>query len=106
MEQISENITLRGKGLFVSQNSSNTHIFEKSKSIYQTELANSGYNKYALKFDNDKKKTQLDNRSKKKTRKRKIIWFSPPYNKQVTTRVGHTFIELIKKTLPQTPRTE
>ena len=39
----------------ITQNSSNAHVFEKNKDIYQKELANSGYNKQKLKFNEEKK---------------------------------------------------
>ena len=37
---------------------------------------------------------------KKKTRKRNIIWFNPPFNENVKTNVGKTFLSLIKKHFP------
>ena len=36
-----------------------------------------------------------------KNRKRKIIWFNPPYNKSVTTNVGNFFLKLIDKHFPK-----
>ena len=35
-----------------------------------------------------------------KTRKRKIIWFNPPYYMNVETNVGETFLKLVKKHFP------
>ena len=35
--------------------------------------------------------------TKKKTRKRKIIWFNPPHCRSVKTNVGKIFLKLIKK---------
>ena len=33
--------------------------------------------------------------------KRKIIWFNPPYSKNVSTKVGNQFLKLINKHFPQ-----
>ena len=37
----------------------------------------------------------------KKCRKRQIIWFNPPYNKNVTTNIGKLFFNLIEKHFPK-----
>ena len=42
-------------------------------------------------------KTTNTKTNKKKTRKRKIIWFNPPYCLSVKTNVGKIFLKLIKK---------
>ena len=36
-----------------------------------------------------------------KQRKRKIIWFNPPYSKDVSTKVGNQFLILINKHFPR-----
>ena len=40
--------------------------------------------------------------SSKKVRQRKIIWFNPPYNVNVETNIGKTFLKLIGKHFPKT----
>ena len=37
----------------------------------------------------------IQSNSKKKSRKRKIIWFNPPYNERVTNNVAKNFLKLI-----------
>ena len=37
----------------------------------------------------------------KRQRKRKIIWFNPPFNKQVTTNVAKLFLRLVDKHFPK-----
>ena len=38
--------------------------------------------------------------SQKKKRKRKIIWFNPPYSKNVKTNVGKIFLKLLREHFP------
>ena len=40
---------------------------------------------------------QSNNSERKNTRKRKIIWFNPPYSMNVETNIGKTFLKLVKK---------
>ena len=39
--------------------------------------------------------------TKKRNRKCKIIWFNPPFSKNVATNIGATFLKLIPKHFPQ-----
>ena len=45
--------------------------------------------------------TESNNSERKKTRKRKIIWFNPSYSRNVETNIGETFLKLIKNIFPQ-----
>ena len=45
--------------------------------------------------------TESNNSERKKTRKRKIIWFNPPYSINVETNIGKTFLKLVKKHFPR-----
>ena len=75
--------------------SSNEKIFKESTQIYQEALKKSGYNHqltYQKSINNKNKDT--------KRRKRKIIWFNPPYSKNVSTNVGNQFLQLINKHFP------
>ena len=83
----------------LSRNSSSEKVFNEFKSYYEDALNKNGY------------KTQLEykipstsiNRNSK-NRKRKIIWFNPPYNQSVSTNVAQTFLELIDKHFPRSNR--
>ena len=81
----------------LSDLSSNETIFNAAVPIYQKALKDSGY-KTNLKF-NPQKTEQKDN-----TRKRKIIWFNPPFNKNLETKVGKLFLKLIDKHFPKDNR--
>ena len=48
-----------------------------------------------------KPKTTNTKTNNKKTRKRKIIWFNPPYCLSVKTNVGKVFLKFIKKHFPK-----
>ena len=41
-----------------------------------------------------------DNTEEKKQRKRKIIWFNPPYSINIRTNIDKTFLKLMKKLFP------
>ena len=64
--------------------------FEKAKSTYETALRNNGYDA-ALQYEGN------SHPRRNRNRKRKILWFNPPYNQQVQTNIGKLFIRLVKK---------
>ena len=74
--------------------SSNEKIFNGSIPIYQEALIKAGYNHKLTYQKHDQKK---DNSQQCK---RQIIWFNPPYSKNVTTKVGKFFLSLINKHFP------
>ena len=41
---------------------------------------------------------------KKRNRKRNIIWFNPPFNKNIKTNIGKTFLKLIDKHFPRSSK--
>ena len=41
-----------------------------------------------------------ENQPKKKARKRKIIWFNPPFNNYIANNIGKKFLKLIKRLFP------
>ena len=73
----------------LSTNSSNETIFNEAKTEYENALKNSGYKNFKLKFDKPKTRTRK--------RRRNIIWFNPPFNKNVSTNVARSFLRLIDK---------
>ena len=45
--------------------------------------------------------TISNEQNEKKKRKRKIIWFNPPYSSTVKTNVGKLFLKLVKQHFPK-----
>ena len=78
----------------LSKHSSNEKIFQKSTQIYEEALKKSGYN-HQLTYQ------KSINNKDTKWRKRKIIWFNPPYSKNVSKKVGNQFLKLINKHFPR-----
>ena len=75
----------------LSKLSCNEKIFNDSIPIYQEALIKAGYNHELTYQKHDQKK---DNSQQ---RKGQIIWFNPPYSKNVITKVGNVFLSLIDK---------
>ena len=77
----------------ISTLSCNQEEFETAQGEYNTSLKNSGFNekiKYQPKPEN----------CQPRQRRRNIIWFNPPFSKQVTTNIGKHFLALISKHFP------
>ena len=70
-------------------------MFESVAPLYQEAINKSGYD-YTLKFD----PSASDTPPKKRSRKRNILWFNPPYNHEVRTNVGKEFLGLLDKCFP------
>ena len=75
--------------------SSNENIFKESIPLYQEALQKSGY-KHKFKYQ----RKDHENTTRKRQRKQNIIWFNPPYSKNVTTKVGRYFLSLLDKHFP------
>ena len=75
-------------------NSSNETIFNEAASLYKKALSEAGYH-VKLKYNPNKKTKQ------EKNRERNIIWFNPPYSKNVVTKAGHYFLKLFDKHFPR-----
>ena len=79
--------------------SAQTH-FEQAAQHYQKALGDSGH-KHTLKYiAKTEAQTQTTQKPKKDKRKRDIVWFNPPYNTQVKTNIGKSFLQLIDKHFP------
>ena len=68
---------------------SDQHSFDSTIKPCQEALKNSGYD-YKLHFN---PQATSENRS----RNRKVIWFNPPYSSNVTTNIGHKFLNIINE---------
>ena len=73
--------------------SCNTDEFDKATPMYKNALISSGYDNKLI-FDQNKNLP-------KRTRKRKIIWFNPPYSMNVQRNIGKIFFKLIDQHFPQ-----
>ena len=69
--------------------SSNQESFNRIKNNYQSALKSANY-KFNLTY-------QKANKTTKKQRKRKIIYFNPPFSLTVATKIGKEFLNLVKK---------
>ena len=67
--------------------------FDLIKKNYQDALTQSEYD-FDLNYNDDK--TTQENKGKRK-RRRKIIYFQPPFSRNVTTPIGKKFLNLVKK---------
>ena len=82
----------------ISDISSNEEIFYSAIPTYTEALKRSGFNE-TLSFQ--KPDVPTNNTNQKKKRKRKIIWFNPPYSMNVKTNIGKSFLQLIRKHFPK-----
>ena len=78
----------------LSNLSANETIFNEAVPYYDDALKRSGFNHT---FEYKPKQVNHHRRS----RKRNIIWFNPPFNNNVATNIGRQFLNLIKKHFPR-----
>ena len=74
----------------LSEISSDRQCFDNSKAVYQEALNKSGYN-YNLSYNESRNEKQQS----RKNRPRNILWYNPPFSKNVKTNVGKCFLSLI-----------
>ena len=84
----------------LSDLSSNKEIFQKATPIYFEALKKSGFNEPLVFIP----KTNTSDNISKKQRKRKIIWFNPPFSLRIKTNIGRTFLKLLKQHFPKSNR--
>ena len=78
----------------ISETSSNKDIFDESIKPYKDALKESGFSE-ALNY------IAPTTNKKQKNRKRKIIWFNPPFSKSVKSNIGRIFLRLLSKHFPR-----
>ena len=83
----------------LSRNSSSELIFNESKHQYENASRKSGF-KSKLTYRDSTAPTN----KKMISRKRKITWFNPPYNQNVSTNIAKIFLKLVDKHFPRTHR--
>ena len=81
----------------LSQLSSNEEMFNESAPFYENKLHQSGYQQ-KLKYNPVNTKTHS-----KRNHKRNIIWFNPPFNRNVSTKIGKYFLNLLDKDFSSKP---
>ena len=75
----------------LSSLSSSENEFNAVKSPYEEALKSAGYQNKDLKYE------EPVQNAKRRTRKRKIIWYNPPFSSQVSSNLTLIFYNLIKK---------
>ena len=78
----------------ISQLSSSKEVFEAEAPVYNAALNNSGYTE-GLQYND------VRAQHSRRTRKRKITWFNPPWNDAVATNVASKFLQLLDKYFPK-----
>ena len=73
--------------------SSNGSVFNEAKPPYEEALKKSGYNTTLVYSNNE-------NTTRRRSRKRRITWFKPPYCQSVETNVAKKFLLLVDKHFP------
>ena len=76
--------------------SSSEQIFNNAKEEYQRALKDSGHSKHKLEW-----KT-IETSNQKRRRRRKEIFFNPPFCKNLKTNIGKQFLKLLNKNFPST----
>ena len=77
----------------LSNNSSNKQVFDMSKGEYEKALRESGHKNVSLIYQKDIKQ--------KRNCSRNIIWFNPPFNKNVSLNVAKRFLSLLDQHFPK-----
>ena len=77
----------------LSNNLPKQEVFDCSKEEYEVALKRSGFKNTTLSF-------KIPTPPKRKNRNRNIIWFNPPFNKDVSTNIGKKILSLISKHFP------
>ena len=80
----------------ISSNSSNKELFDETVAPFQQALKNSGYD-HKLSFE-----TPKTNSKNKRNKKRKMIYFNPPFSSGVKSQVGAQILKLVDSCFSKT----
>jgi hypothetical protein len=80
----------------LSEICSNEEVFHRAKPPYQKALNDNGY-EYDLHYIPSPTQTES-----KRSRKRNVIWYNPPFDQSVKTNIGKEFLTIITKCFPPT----
>lgn len=84
----------------VSELSSNEQVFNEARPMYDQALRDSGFNE-RLTYTGPRNDETGAHQRRENKRKRKIIWYNPPFSQNVKTNIGKCFIKLIGKHFPR-----
>ena len=98
LKQVPKSIAQR-----LSDISSSEDIFKQAAPEYQNALQCNGFTDKLLYEPSSREERQTVNADKKR-RKRKVIFYNPPYSVDVQTNIGKTFIRLVRKHFKPTHR--
>ena len=82
----------------LSNHSSDEKIFKEAAIYYEDTLNKEGYINNLVYHT----PSTSNQENKNKSRQRNVIWFNPPYSKNVATRIGQSFLHLIDTHFPKT----
>ena len=85
----------------LSELSSSEELFNSEVTEYDEALKAAGYSEKLQYIHPDKLNNNLSNNTRR-SRKRKIIWFNPPYNECVSSNLAKNFLKLIDKHFDKT----
>ena len=75
--------------------SSSPSAFKAARNYYQGALEQSGYKGFSTEY-----KDVTRNGKKKRKRRRRVIWFNPPFSVEVQTELGRKFLGLVARHFP------
>ena len=75
--------------------SSSKEIFDAAKGVHEEALKRAGY-KEKLTYKAEEERT----RRPRRTRRRQVTWFNPPYCMSVETKIGHKFLAILDSSFP------
>ena len=77
----------------LSSISSSKEVFDQAAPLYQSELDRNGYT-HQLQYEPPREK------SGKRNRRKRVLYFNPPYSMDVSTKVGKLFLQLLDESFP------
>ena len=95
IKQVPKAVNLR-----IRNQSANEEIFRKGSKMYIDALKSSGYKENftykeeKVPHDNNK---EINKENRRKNRKKKIIWFNPPFCRLTNINIGKYFLKLVDK---------
>ena len=87
----------------ISNLSCNRETFETAAPIYEDALRHSNFVTQLTYIENESDdQTNASQTRQQRNRSRNIIWYNPPYSRNVRTNIGRTFLNLIDKHFTKT----